>query len=272
MKILHALLISILVLETNAVLAEDRIYTFAIVPQQAVTELAKSWIPFLALLSERSGVKLKFVTAPDIPTFEKRLGNGAYDIAYMNPYHYTVFHKKSGYKAFAKEKGRKLTGILVARKGSAINDIRDLNGLTLAFPAPAAFAASILPRASLRKEGIDIKAKFVASHESVYLNVAQGMYPAGGGIKRTFELMDVATQQELQVIWITPGYTPHAIASHPHLPDAVVNTLQKVMLSLDEDPIGQSALKAIGFKGVEQAQDRDWDDIRQLKITELDSL
>jgi len=269
-KVLYALLLSSLFLLPNSVLAEDRTYTFAVVPQQAITELAKNWIPFLALLSERSGVKLKFVTAPDIPTFEKRLGQRAYDIAYMNPYHYTVFHKISGYKAIAKEKGRKLTGILVARKDSPFANIKDLNGQTLAFPSPAAFAASILPRAALRKEGIVFKVKFVASHESVYIDVAQGMYPAGGGIRRTLELMDDATKKELHVIWTTPGYTPHAIACLLRLPHKVERKLQEAMLSLNGDPAGQSALKAIGFKGIELAQDRDWNDVRQLKITELD--
>jgi phosphonate transport system substrate-binding protein len=269
-KVLYALLLSSLFLLPNSAMAEDRTYTFAVVPQQAVTELAKNWIPFLALLSERSGVRLKFVTAPDIPTFEKRLGLGAYDIAYMSPYHYTVFHKLSGYKAFAKEKGRKLTGILVARKDSPLANIKDLNGLTLVFPSPGAFAASILPRAALRKEGIVFKTKFVASHESVYLDVAQGLYPAGGGILRTLELMDSATKNELHVIWTTPGYTPHAIACHPRLPSNIEKKLQEAMLSLNGDPAGQVALKAIGFKGIELAQDRDWNDVRQLKITELD--
>ena len=270
-KVLYAMLLSSLFLLPRSVLAEDRTYTFAVVPQQAVAELAKSWMPFLALLSERSGVKLKFVTAPNIPTFETRLGQGAYDIAYMNPYHYIVFHKKTGYKAFAKEKGRRLTGILVTRNDSSIADIKDLNGRTLVFPSQAAFAASILTRAALRKEGVVFTAKFVSSHESVYLNVAQGMYPAGGGIQRTLELMDKATQKELHVIWTTPGYTPHAIACHPRLPIEIERKLQEAMLSMDGDRVGQSALKAIGFKGIELAQDRDWNDVRQLKITELDS-
>lgn len=270
-KVLYALMLSSLFLLPNSVLAEDRTYTFAVVPQQAVTELAKNWMPFLALLSERSGVKMKFVTAPDIPTFEKRLGQGAYDFAYMNPYHYIVFHKKSGYQAFAKEKGRRITGILVTRNDSSITDIKDLNGLTLVFPAPAAFAASILPRAALRKDGVVFTEKFVASHESVYIDVAQGMYPAGGGIERTLELMDDATRKKLHVIWTTPGYTPHAIACHPRIPNKVERKLQEAMLSLNGDIIGQAALKGIGFKGIELAHDRDWNDVRQLKITELDS-
>lgn len=147
-----------LLLLSHGAYAAGKVYTFGVVPQQATSELADSWSPFLAWLSARSGVELRFVTAPDIPSFEKRLAKGEYDLAYMNPYHYTVFHKKPGYESLAKEKSRMLKGILVIRKDSPIKNLKELNGATLVFPAPAAFAASILPRAALRKEGITFTA------------------------------------------------------------------------------------------------------------------
>ncbi|MFT7672206.1 MAG: ABC-type phosphate/phosphonate transport system substrate-binding protein [Gammaproteobacteria bacterium] len=39
------------------------------------------------------GFKVNFKTAPNIPTFKKRLAAGEYGFAYMNPYHYTVFNQ-----------------------------------------------------------------------------------------------------------------------------------------------------------------------------------
>ena len=260
-----------LLLATSARAASD-VYTFAVVPQQAASELAESWTPVLAWLSARSGVKLRFVTAPDIPTFEKRLGKGEYDLAYMNPYHYTVFHRKPGYLALAKERNRKIKGILVVRKDSPLKDIKELNGATLVFPSPAAFAASILPRAALRKEGVVFTPKFVSSHDSVYLNVIRGLNPAGGGITRTLELLDPASRNDLRVLWTTPAYTPHAIANHPKLPKAVVLKLRDALVSMGDDPEGSKMLGLIGFKGLDAARDGDWDDIRQLHITELDTL
>ncbi len=249
----------------------DKVFTFGVVPQQAASEMAESWTPFLALVSEKSGVQLRFVTAPDIPAFEKRLAEGAYDFAYMNPYHYTLFHKKPGYEALAKEKDRKLKGILVVRKDSPIKDINELNGSTLVFPAPAAFAASILPRVALRKSGISFNAKFVSSHDSVYLNVSHKLYPAGGGIVRTFDMLDGTEKNELRILWSTPAYTPHAIATHPKLPKSIERKVLAELVKLDSYPEGREKLKLIGFKGVELAHDADWDDIRQLNITELDT-
>lgn len=62
-------------------------------------------------LSGKTGYRVQFETAKDIPTFERQLGAGAYDMAYMNPYHYTVSHDSPGYIAFAKERDRQLQRI-----------------------------------------------------------------------------------------------------------------------------------------------------------------
>lgn len=271
MKLIKRLLLTVLLIAAPSVQAAEKVYTFGVVPQQAASEMAETWLPFLAWVSAKSGVALRFVTAPDIPAFEARLAKGEYDLAYMNPYHYTVFHKKSGYEALAKEKDRKIKGILVVRKDSPVKDIKELSGATLVFPAPAAFAASILPRVALRREGVSFTTKFVSSHDSVYLNVARGLYPAGGGIVRTFEMLDEPVRRDLRVLWSTPSYTPHAIAGNSKLPGDVARKLQDTFAGMAEDAGGQKLLKLIGFKGIEIAQDADWNDIRQLNITELDS-
>ncbi len=231
--------------------------------------MAEDWGPLLAEVSRRSGVSLVFRTAPNIPAFEERLATGDYDLAYMNPYHYVVFHKASGYLAFAKEQERRLKGILVVRKDSAVLKPADLAGKTVVFPAPAAFAASILPQAEFGRLKIPIETRFVASHDSVYRAVASGLHEAGGGIQRTFEAMPADVREQLRVLSETPGYTPHALAAHPRVPAAIVERLRKAMASLADDEIGRALLAPLAFKGVVAAQDREWNDIRALDINLL---
>lgn len=243
-----------------------------IVPQQSASELARIWIPVLNVVSERSGRPLRFATAPNIPTFERRLAAGEYDIAYMNPYHYTVFSQKPGYRAFAKEKGRKLRGVVVVRKSSSIKDLAELAGQEIAFPAPAAFAATVLVRAELERKNIAVTPRFVGSHESVYLNVARGIHPAGGGIVRTLQTMDPAVRDELRVLWSTKDYTPHAFAAHPRVAPAVVESLRAAMLGMDSDPRGRLVLQGLGFTGIDAAQDGEWADVRALGIDALAAL
>ena len=243
--------------------------SFGVVPQQAASRLAEDWGPLLAEVRRRSGVSLVFRTAPNIPAFEERLATGDYDLAYMNPYHYVVFHKASGYTAFAKEQERRLKGILVVRKDSAVLKPADLAGKTVVFPAPAAFAASILPQAEFGRLKIPIETRFVASHDSVYRAVASGLHEAGGGIQRTFEAMPTDVREQLRVLSETPGYTPHALAAHPRVPAAIVERLRMAMASLADDEIGRALLAPLAFKGLVAAQDREWNDIRALDINLL---
>lgn len=241
--------------------------TFGIVPQQSAARLAATWGPLLEAIGTKTGIALDFRTAPDIPTFERRLAVGEYDIAYMNPYHYTVFHDAPGYVAIAKEKNRKIQGIVVVSADSAIRGLEHLDGTTVAFPAPAAFAASVLPRAALRQRSIAIEPKYVASHDSVYMAVADGLFPAGGGIMRTLEAAPLDIRSRVRVLWRTEMFTPHAITVHPRVPSETASRLVAAMVALSDTEQGRTLLSVIGFTGIEAAEDSGWNDIRALGIT-----
>lgn len=244
---------------------------FGVVPQQSASKLARLWRPILNHLETKTGIQFVFATAKTIPIFEQRLAKGDYDLAYMNPYHYTVFHESPGYEAIAKQKNKRIKGIVVVRRDSDLNDLAELSGQTLAFPAPAAFAASVLPRAHFKKMNIAVTPKYVSSHDSVYLSVVNGVYPAGGGVMRTFKNMDFNIQEKLRVLWETETFTPHAIAIHPRV-KRHQDRLQAALLSLNETEQSQALLKALNFKGMAAASNQDWDDVRALGIPLLNEL
>lgn len=266
----RTLLFTTLLLAAVSVQAET--LTFGIVPQQSAKKLAKKWTPIFRYLSAKTGDQIRFSTARNIPTFEKRLSEGQYDIAYMNPYHYTVFHRAPGYEAFARQKDKKIKGIVVVRKDSPLKTLEELAGQKLAFPSPAAFAASVLPRAQLVNDKIPFKPTYVSSHDSVYLNVSKGLFLAGGGVMRTFNNTDPAVKAQLRVLWATRTYTPHAFAAHPSVDKVVIDRLQKALLGMNDDPEGRALLKTINFKGIQSAENTDWDDVRGLGLNILDQL
>ncbi len=249
--------------------AQAKEYTFGIVPQQSSKKLARLWGPVLKKLSEDSGVTLKFATAKDIPTFEQRLLAGEYDFAYMNPYHFTVYNKVPGYIALAHQRNKEIKGIIVVKKENSITDFSDLNSQPLAFPSPAAFAATILPQAQLNKLDIKFDPKYVSSHDSVYLAVARGLLPAGGGILRTFNNTDPAVRDQLRIFWKSDGFTPHAFAAHPDMPAQDRMRVANALSTLESTEVGMALLSSLNFKGIQPAEDKDWDDVRELQITAL---
>jgi phosphonate transport system substrate-binding protein len=249
-----------------------RTFTFGVVPQQSASEIARLWTPILAYLSEKTGIRLHLETAKDIATFEQRLMAEEYDFAYSNPLTYVARHHAHGYEAFAKERDRTLVGILVVRKDSRYQSLADLAGTDLAFPAEAAAAASVIPRAHLDKSRIAFTPHYVGSHDSVFLTVAKGLYAAGGGVTKTFDLLQPAVRDQLRVLWTTPGYPPHPFIARRGVPADAIARLQAAMVAADADPAGQAALKPSGFNGIGVARDSDYDPWRALDVKLSDKL
>lgn len=244
-----------------------RSFTFAVVPQQSASALAKNWVPITQYLSQETGLDIQFATAPNIPEFERRLARGEYDLAYINPYHFVVYHGAPGYQALVKAKDKKIKGIMVVKKDAPYTSLQQLEGQELAFPAPAAFAASMLPRSHLEQADIDFSAKYVLSHDSVYRNVAKGFYAAGGGVMRTFNSVPESVREQLRILWTSPQYTPHAFVSHPDMATEINARLKEALLMMGETAQGQALLAAIKLKGLEPAKNQDWDDVRALNIS-----
>jgi phosphonate transport system substrate-binding protein len=242
-----------------------------VVPQQSASSLAKAWVPLTLFLSNKIGENIRFETAPNIPEFEKRVAAGMYDIVYLNPYHYTIFSKSTGLRAIAKQKGKRIKGIVVVARDSELSSLEMLNNAEIAFPAPAAFAATILPQANLTLRDIPFTPSYVSSHDSVYAGVAKGFFVAGGGIERTLSTLPKSVSNKLKVIWRSEGYTPHAFAVHPSVSDETASHIQNALVSLNSLDEGKQILNRLGFNtGIIKGVDSDWDDVRALNIKIID--
>jgi phosphonate transport system substrate-binding protein len=234
----YILLLASGILLSSSFVVNAQEYTFGIVPQQSSKKLARLWGPILKKLSEDTGLTIKFATAKNIPTFEKRLAAGEYDFAYMNPYHFTVYNKAPGYVALTRQRNKEIKGIMVVKKDSDLSELKDLNDTTLAFPSPAAFAATLLSQAELNKQDVEFTPKYVSSHDSVYLSVARGLLPAGGGIVRTFNNIDPAIRDQLRILWTSEGFTPHAFTAHPDISAQNRELVAKALAGLETTDTG----------------------------------
>jgi len=246
-------------------------YAFGIGPTQSSTELAKRWTPIMQYLAEKSGVPLQFKTAKDIPTFQQQMREGIYDFAYINPYHYLLYNKSSGYTAFAREKDGKLVGVLVVKKDGPIQDVSQLNGKAIACPSANALAATWLPMHMLREKNITVTPQYVNSMDSVYRSVAKGLFPAGGGEMRTLGTIDPEVKTQLRILWTSEALPPFTFTAHSRVPKEIVDKVQKAMDQMDTNPQGRALLKANNFKGMEPADDADYDAMRKMNIKPMEA-
>jgi len=245
-------------------LADEHEYRFGVVPQFEPRKLANIWIPILEQLEQRTGFKFKMVGSPKIPDFEVSFLEGEFDFAYMNPYHAMLAGEEQGYVPLIRDGGRKLSGVLVVGKDSPIQNVADLNGQKVAFPAPNALGASLLIRADLEEVyGVKVKPVYVQTHSSVYLNVVLDQTAAGGGVLSTLKNQKPEIQDKLRVLYTTREMAPHPVTAHPRVPQAHQDAVQQVFLDIAKTEAGQALLRKIPMKSAMPAHLQDYKVLKQ---------
>jgi len=224
-----------------------KVYTFDVVPQVTAAKIYTTWSPLLQRVGQEAGLCFELRVSPTIPEFEQKLLKGEPEFVFLNPYHAVLAHQKKKYQPLLADSEDLLTGILVVRADSPIKSLDELKGKNVSFPAPNAFAASLLIRAELAKKKIDINPVFVKTHSNVYRSVIGKDALAGGGVNNTLDNEAPEVRQQLRVLFETPAYTPHPVATHPSVPAAVRERFLKAMLKLTQDDDGRKLLDGINL-------------------------
>ena len=224
-----------------------KVYTFDVVPQLTAAKIYTTWSPLLQRVGQDAKLCFELRVSATIPEFEQKLLKGEPEFVFLNPYHAVLANQKKKYQPLLADSEDLLTGILVVRADSPIKNLEELKGKSITFPSPNSFAASLLIRAELAKKKIDITPVFVKTHSNVYRSVIGKDAIAGGGVNNTLDNEAPEVRQQLRVLYETPAYTPHPVATHPSVPAAVRERFLKAMLKLAQDEEGRKLLDGINL-------------------------
>jgi phosphonate transport system substrate-binding protein len=224
-----------------------KVYTFDVVPQFPAAKIYTTWSPLLQRIGQDAGLCFDLRVSASIPEFEQKFLKGESDFVFLNPYHAVLAYQKKKYQPLLADAQDLLTGILVVRSDNPIKNLHDLKGKNITFPAPNSFAASLLIRAELAKQKIDINPVFVKTHSNVYRSVINKDALAGGGVNNTLDNEAHEVRQQLRVLYETPAYTPHPVATHPTVTSEVRDRFFKAMVKLAQDEEGQKLLDGINL-------------------------
>jgi phosphonate transport system substrate-binding protein len=259
---LHRLACAILVVGGFAAAEASPERTVGVVPQYSPLATAEHWQPLLTRLARDTGLTLHFTTATSVSQYEARLLEGRYDFAYSNPLHYRDAARAAGYRALARDT-QPLIGILVARADAA-DSLAALRDATLAFPSPRALGATLMVRHDLRRLGVPHEIAYLGTHESVYQAVRRGRYLAGGGVRRTFELLPAGERAELQILHETEPTASHVFAVHPRVPAPEAARMQRALARLHADSEGRALLETLGLNQLVTAREADFAPLARL--------
>jgi len=222
-----------------------RIYSVNVVPQLPPAATFARWAPLLERVGQRAGLCFDLTVPASIASFETVLWGGRTDFAFANPYHEVVAKQRKGYEPLLIDSRVRLSGVLVTRNGSGVRDVRDLHDKEVAFPSPNAFAASLLIRAELAKQGVRIKPTYLKTHANVYRAVASGDVVAGGGVNNTLQREEEGLRQVLKVVYETSSYAPHPFVVHPRVSRKVREQVANAFLTLAQEASGRALLDAV---------------------------
>jgi phosphonate transport system substrate-binding protein len=250
--------------------AENVTYSFGVVPQFEKRKLFGIWRPILDELERRTGFTFELADSSNIPAFEEKFLEGAYDFAYMNPYHLLIAHDAQGYLPLVRNGEHMLKGVLVVPKESPIQNVKELAGKKVAFPSPNALGAALLMRAELAQfHDVEVIPHYVHTHTSVYLHVALGLNPAGGGVASTLRSQKPEVKQKLRVIYETQAVNPHPIGAHPRVPDAHREKVRQAFLEMSKTKGGAALLSEIPMRSAVTASLEDYAPLRSWGLEEF---
>ena len=248
--------------------AQAHEYLLAVVPQLSPGATYRGWSPFAERLGRETGTTLRVRVYRTFDEFETDLANGVPDLVYLNPYLQIRAHQAQGYVPLVRDGSYQLSGVLVVRRDSPVQSVKDLNGQQIGFPDPNAFAASLYMRALLQeKEKIRFTPRYYTTHGNVYRHVIVGDVAAGGGVNATLAAERTETRNELRVLYRTPGTAPHPLSAHPRVPARDREAIIAAILRMQNDADGRQLLKAVQIpEPVRADYARDYAPLEKLRL------
>ncbi len=230
---------------------------------QLTKEQQERWLPLIKHIEKQTNYPLRLQTSPTIPVFENRLFAGKFDLAYVNPKLFVEAERYVGYQPVVKEGQKKLVAIVVVAKDSPYQSLKDLNGLRFVSPENT-FAASVLSRLNLYAQGVSVTHNPVKTASEGYSLVIAGSADAVGGVQQTFDTLPVKLKNKLRILWTSEGVTPYAFIIHPRVNAVVRQRIVEAILDFKDIPEAAAFFKALQISPFVTAENKDWDDIRQL--------
>ncbi len=252
----------------------ETVYVFGVHPLHNPQRLHEVFGPLMAYLSENiQGARFRLEASRNYAVYDEKLYARRFHFALPNPYQ-TINAVKQGYRIFGKMgDDENFRGIILVRKDSGINEIADLRGKAVSYPAPSALAATMLPQHYLHSHGLDvmrdIENRYVGSQESSIMNVYLGNVAAGATWPPPWYALSrerPELAEALEVKWQTESLPNNGLVVLPEVPAEVLEQVSRALFALHQTERGRAMLERIGLSRFEPADDATYQPVREFLV------
>ncbi|MDY0189475.1 MAG: PhnD/SsuA/transferrin family substrate-binding protein [Desulfuromonas sp.] len=244
----------------------EQIAIFAIHPLHNPERMFRVYGPLIDYLNHNiSGVTIRLEASRNYAAFNKKLYARQPEFALPNPYQ-TVNALKHGYHVIAKMgDDNKFAGIILVRRDSNINQVSDLKGKKVSYPARTALAACMMPQFYLYTHGLDINQDienvYVGSQESSIMNVVLGYVAAGSTWSmpwETFQEEHPDLAQKLELKWATDQLINNAVVARDDIAPELSQQVAQLLVNLHTSAEGRAILAPMPLSCFELANDQNY--------------
>ncbi len=242
-------------------------YSFGVLPLTNAVRLFETYQPLIDEINKQvSGFKVKLETAKDYPEYETKVRDRHLQFVMMNS-HLVIPAEEHGYKVIGRTADR-IRGVIVVLKDSNFRQPRDLRTASISFGARPDLPGTMMPQVLRKQGGLDLerdaKPKYVASPESVLINVSIGRSAAGcvsQSAWRTFQKDRPDIAQTLKVRWQTVSMVGLGILARNDLPREHVRAVSGALFGLDETDRGREILDVMKISSFKPATSASYDGV-----------
>jgi len=246
-------------------------YIFGVHPLHNPQRLFDVFNPLMTYLSEQiPDAQFKLEASRNYAAFDKKLYAKQFHFSLPNPFQ-TINAIDKGYRVFAKMGDDKnFRGIILVRKDSGIENVEDLKGQAISYPAPTALAATMMPQYFLQTHGIDVMTEldnnYVGSQESSIMNVFLGQTMAASTWPTPWQALckeRPELAEQLTVMWETEPLLNNGLVVLPSIPKHITEQVQQLIIQLHEHEKGREILQRMELSRFEPANNDTYFPIRE---------
>lgn len=271
LRILTIALAQLLIAMAQPVVATTKPLILAVHPYLSEAEIQKRFTPLAEYLGRALEQPVIIRVGRNYDEHIDAIGKDQVDIAFMGPAAYVAMLDKYGSKPllarFEVNNSPDLYGVVVTRKESPIQNLKQLRGKRFAFGDRESTMSHIVPRYMLAEAGIPVGAlseyKFLGSHYNVAIAVLAGDFDAGA-VKR--EVFDEFETKGLRALAVTPATSDHLFITRATLPATKVLKLREALLKLNKQPSSKEIMTTMhkGLTALIPAQEGDYEQLRTM--------
>ncbi|MFO8024936.1 phosphate/phosphite/phosphonate ABC transporter substrate-binding protein [Thiohalophilus sp.] len=253
---------------------KDPVYLFGVHPLHNPNRLYLTFGPLVDYLNQHiEGIRFKLEASRNYAAYDKKLYAGRFHFALPNPYQ-TVNSLKHNYQVFGKmADDHNFRGIILARKDKNIQNVAQLKGSAVSFPAPTALAATMMPQFYLQTNGLDVMKEidihYVGSQESSVMNVYLGNTLAGATWPPPWHALSKERPelaQELEIVWETEPLPNNGLVVRNDIDPEIVEQVANLLFKLHTHEQGAKILDEIELSKFEPARDETYKPVVEFLI------